>query len=171
MQYLMKRGFSSAIVKNYGIGFDGKNIVIPYQDGNGYFLRGVHGDFKGKRGKQEIYNCAVLKSAFPVVVVEGQLDALAVIQAGGQAVGLGSVNNAPLLLQYIDRQQPRCKLILCLDNDEAGQRAQEELKKELQARPVEFCAVNLSGVFKDPAERLQCDAEGLRQAIKAIYKS
>lgn len=167
--YLRGRGFNIDFLKSYLVGYDGKNIIIPYLGGEGYFLRGIGTDYKGKRGKQELYNAHALRDQKPVFIVEGQLDALAVIQSGGQAVALGSTNNANILIDYINNNFISCELLLSLDNDEAGQKATEEIETALKGLKTPHKRANISGAYKDPAERLKRDFDGLQHAIKAYY--
>lgn len=169
-EYLHGRGFNIEFLKQFLVGYNGQNIIIPYIGGEGYFLRGVGTDYKGKRGKQEIYNLQALHGKKPVFIVEGQLDALAVIQSGGQAVALGSTNNANILIDYIKEKSISCELLLSLDNDEAGQKATAEIETALKGLKMPHKRANISGAYKDPAERLKSNLNGLQHAIKDFYR-
>lgn len=173
-KYLKMRGFTADTILKNGLGYDGKNLIVPYLDKSGfYFMRGIGTNYKGKpRGfKDRIYKAAELEQKQPCFVVEGQLDALAVIQCGGHALALGSTNNTRLLLEHIDQAPPKCTLILSLDNDSSGQQASQELAEELQARGVDYIIKNISGQYKDAAERLAVDVKGLEKEINKIYLS
>lgn len=174
LEYLQRRGFSPAIIKAHLIGFDGQNIVIPYIGTNSYFLRGaLNGStYKGKRGQSGLYNEIALHGSAPVFIVEGELDALAIIQAGGQACALGSTANANKLLEAVKKEKPRAaELVICLDNDEAGQTATQTIINGLQGLKIAHRTANIAGQYKDPAERLQSEINGLQVAIKEVLKT
>lgn len=103
-------------------------------------------------GKELLYPRATL------AVVEGEMDALALAEVGCPAVALGSVGNAKRFLQALEkvrqayeakykgnRYSPR--LLLALDQDEAGQRALGELKMALRQ----------AGIAAYPASQLATD--------------
>lgn len=56
----------------------------------------------------------------PVFIVEGELDALSIIEVGGEAVALGSTTKAKALVELLKTQKPSQPLIIALDNDTAG---------------------------------------------------
>jgi replicative DNA helicase len=72
-------------------------VIIPTSP-NSYLARAVDQNadprFKViKEGRAEIFNKHALKGGELVFIVEGEFDALSVIEAGGQAVALGSTGN------------------------------------------------------------------------------
>ena len=76
---------------------------------------------KSKVGGIHIFNVKALHTATkPIFVVEGELDALSIIEVGGEAVALGSTTKVKSLLELIKAKKPEQPLILALDNDEAG---------------------------------------------------
>ena len=81
-----------------------------------------------KTGASRIYNRKALQKAEkPIFIVEGELDALAVITAGGEAVVLGSTANYRSFLKLIESEKPSQPLIIALDKDEDGQKTAEVL--------------------------------------------
>lgn len=115
---------------------------------------------KSKVGRTKLFNGRVLTTAErPIFVTEGELDALSIIDAGGEAVGLGSVNNINLLLAALadPRRAPRQPLILALDNDEAGEKATAKLAGELDARGLRYIVARIYGDCKDANELLMKD--------------
>lgn len=93
----------------------------------------------------------------PVFITEGAMDALSIIEAGAEAVGLNSASNVNLLLTTIDQTGTPGPFILCLDKDSAGQRAQRDLIEGLRKRGLPFIAADISGKCKDPNEALTAD--------------
>lgn len=105
-----------------------------------------------KQGGTLLFNKEALQGNKPVVVVEGELDAISIIQAGGEALGLGSTSNIRLLLEAV-KENPPCKpLILALDNDESGVSATARLEAGLQQAGISFYRVNLYGGHVDANE-------------------
>lgn len=123
-----------------------------------------------KVGRQRFFNEeALTKARQPICIVEGEIDALSIIDAGGEAVGLGGTSGVnKLIIRLESGMRPKQPLILALDNDEAGEAAQERLKKELEALSIKCKAVNLYGTHKDANEALQSDREALERAIKGL---
>ena len=89
---------------------------------------------KVKVGKTRLFNAEALDTAEkPVFIVEGEIDAMSIVEAGGEAVGLGSASNVRLLLERLAEKKPAQPLILALDNDERGRKASCELEDGLRA--------------------------------------
>ena len=62
-------------------------------EGNYVNYRGII-ENKSKVGSTQIFNLQAIEQAQqPVFIVEGELDALSIIDVGGEAIGLGSINN------------------------------------------------------------------------------
>lgn len=121
---------------------------------------------KMKVGSVHLFNPDALKTATrPVYIVEGELDALSIIDAGGEAIALGSTSNYRKLLELIDKIKPGHPLLLALDKDEAGQRAEGELAKGLTTLGIAFEQYNPSGEHKDPNAALLADREAFTEAV------
>lgn len=99
-----------------------------------------------KAGSGKIFNIDVLKlSRQHVVIVEGEFDALSIIEAGNDAVALGSVGNVGKFIKWLKENnvRPYMPLILSLDADEAGQKATDKLADELFDMRIRFYILNL----------------------------
>lgn len=129
---------------------------------------------KGKEGAGWIFNFRALEEAKqPIVIVEGEIDALSIIDVGGEAVALGSTANVINFLEYIKDHRPAQPLILSLDNDQEnesghnpGQEAEERLARGLEEQHILFYRHNIAGNYKDANERLTEDREGLKMEIE-----
>lgn len=121
-----------------------------------------------KKGHYSLYRGEHLQTAQkPIFVTEGELDAVSVLEAGGEAVALGSASNINRLFDAIQIGKPMQPLILALDNDEIGRNATEKLKAELEQRKIVFTLpANLYGSHKDANEFLTADREGFTASLR-----
>ena len=85
----------------------------------------------------------------PVFIVEGEFDALSLQEIGFDAVSIGSTSNITRLADHLnaDRNTMTRPVIVCLDADEAGQKAAKNLIQNL-LKPVIFaiCADICGGI-------------------------
>ena len=122
---------------------------------------------KSKVGKVHMFNLKALQQAErPIIIVEGEIDALAIMSVGGEAVALGSTVNVKALLKLLQTEKPAQPLILGLDNDQAGTKAADELARGLEQLALPFYRLNLYGSAKDAGEAILQDREALRQAVE-----
>lgn len=190
--YPQKRGLSSATLERFNIGFDpawkhpkvvaeGKNppatprLIIP-TSASSYLARDTRAEIpepqrqysKSKVGKVHIFNLDALEDAErPCFVVEGEIDALSIIEVGGNALALGSTSNADSLLRALEGRKLKQPLIIALDNDEAGEKAAKRLCGGLEKQGLTFYRRNPCEGFKDANEVLQKDPDSLRAAVEA----
>ena len=122
---------------------------------------------KSKVGSIHIFNAKALQTATkPIFIVEGELDALSIIEVGGEAVALGTTTKVKSLLEILKTTKPEHPLIISLDNDEAGEKAYKELSEGLQGLSIPYYRLNPAGEHKDANEALQSDREALKQAVE-----
>lgn len=122
---------------------------------------------KSKVGSIQLFNKKALQTATkPIFIVEGELDALSIIEVGGEAVALGTTTKSKALIELLKAQAPSQALIIALDNDEAGQRASRELTEGLQGLNILCYSFNPCGQYKDANEALQRDREALTIAVE-----
>lgn len=122
---------------------------------------------KSKVGSIQLFNKKALQTATkPIFIVEGELDALSIIEVGGEAVALGTTTKSKALIELLKAQAPSQALIIALDNDEAGQRASRELTEGLQGLNIPCYSFNPCGQYKDANEALQRGREALTIAVE-----
>ena len=185
-EYLASRGISLKTAAAYGLGFDPQadtagtghpcpRLIIPVTKSH-YVARRTDGgqDFKKLNPKGStpgIFNAAIIKGdRKEIFVTEGALDALSVIEAGADAVGLNSVGNAGKLVELLEKQRPAAAFILCLDNDEPGRKATETLREGLTRLNIPFAVADICGDAKDPNEALCKDKALFLSAIDKAKK-
>lgn len=122
-------------------------------------------------GPSRLLNAAALGQALPVFVVEGVFDALAVIEAGGQALALNSTANAPQLISAVQKADHVPPLILALDNDDAGRTAQARLTAALAAAGACVTAADLTGGAGDPNDALVADRAAFTERVSAAMSA
>lgn len=128
---------------------------------------------KSKVGSVRIFNCkAIERSDKPIIVVEGELDALSIIDVGGEAIGIGGLSGFQKLLKYLEDHKPRQPLIIALDNDKDPEtrkkvdKAAEELEDGLDELKINHYRINIQGDYKDANDALNADREALRVAVE-----
>ena len=189
--YFTGRGISQELLDRFNIGYDAsftdngklkktmQAVIFPtstqtYEARNIAVISGGAGFRYYKHGSASLFNGSALslEKEKPVFIVEGIIDALSVMQAGGQAIGLSSADNYRLLLTELDKIVPAKPLILCFDNDDTGADFQQQLADELDKRHISFlqASKDMIGDYHDPNDRLVKDADGLKNAVAAVYE-
>lgn len=122
---------------------------------------------KSKVGSIHLFNAKALQTATkPIFIVEGELDALSIIDVGGEAIALGTTSKVKSLLGVLKTRKPSQPLIISLDNDEAGQKASRELIEGLQGLDIPYYRLDVAQPYKDANEALQLNREALREAVE-----
>ena len=186
-QYPEGRGLSRETLERHMVGYDPdfrtkdfesgdyatwQALIIP--TGRGSFTArntdssaGTKNRYRN-RGAAQIFNRkALYSSASPVFVVEGEIDALSIEEAGGAAVGLGSIDNVPLLLRTLEERSPSQPLIVALDNDEKGKDAEGKLIEGLERLKIPYYRLSPYGEYKDANEALVGNREAFTEEIRA----
>lgn len=173
--YFQKRGFTPEDVQRFGLGYDPRKklIVLPYGDGVAYYQTRslTEHDYKKPAteyaGPEPIFNAAALGAPEPCWICEGPIDALSIMTAGGSAIALGGTGTEKLR-RTLEEERPACPLIPCMDNDEAGHKATEEIEKILEdlSLPFSLAALPYRQGEKDPNEILQRDRAELAAAVQ-----
>ena len=121
---------------------------------------------KMKVGRVHIFNINTLtKAAGAVFIVEGEIDALSIIDVGGDAVGLGSLTMINSFLDFTKQHKPAVPFIIALDNDAAGKAQREKLEKGLIEQGIFFIEQDITGTYKDANEALMADRDTFTAAV------
>ena len=124
---------------------------------------------KSKVGAVQIFNVESLHTAEkPIFVVEGEIDALSIIDVGGEAIALGSTSNVNKLLEILERKKLTQPLIISLDNDKAGVEASQRLTDGLQELGVSYHQINIAEPYKDANEALNADRESFADKVEEV---
>lgn len=207
-EYLKSRGLSLETAKKYGLGFienwvnptavlkNGEEmtptprLIVPSGQGS-YLARDTRnsipdiqkGYIKQKQGRAAIFNAAaLLDDKKPIFIVEGELDALSILQTtdNAAAVALGSTNNIEIFkntLLQAKRQATKDGrsydpvFYLSCDKDDAGELATRKLKQVLNNLNYENYTIDiLVEDTKDPNESLTTDAKSFKSNLELRIK-
>jgi twinkle protein len=162
-EYMPQTGKTENTIKfNYFIG--GELINIKYRDGRK--------NFKLYKGAEKVfYNIDSIVGYDTCVIVEGEMDVLALHEAGiTNAISVPNgatlnTNNLDYLDNCIDYFEDKDKIILAVDSDEAGQALQAELIRRLGS---EVCYLATFDDCKDANEYLlKYDKQKLAERISS----
>lgn len=146
--------------------YSSPRVIVPTSE-TSYLARDTrpHSEATAKWEKQKVgasvpFNVERLRDArTPIFIVEGEFDALSVIDVNGVAIALGSTSNENLFLKQVAKYPPEQPIVLALDHDPSGKQASQKLKVALEAQGVAVMEYpQLAGV-KDPNEGLQKDRD------------
>lgn len=150
-------------------------LILPVNK-NHYIARAISPDVSKNFSKMNetgggstgIFNAQALYGDQEIIfITEGVFDALSLIECGAAAVALNSTSNVKLFINHLKAaKQTRAAFVICLDNDDAGKRAADTLKDELQELHIKRITADISGKYKDPNEALTGDREALKTAIR-----
>jgi len=134
---------------------------------------------KSKVGKVRIFNSKSLAAATqPIFIVEGEIDAMSIIEVGGEAIGLGSLGNVSRLLTMLEQSRPLQPVIICLDNDDNQkakdnvEKALNKLREGLKRLNIAFFEEDIAKPYKDANEALQADRAAFTAAVnEAIHRA
>lgn len=183
--YLLKRGISYEIAERCKVGFDPNfrfsmngalnPSIILFTGNSSFTARSIAPQAKEGERIRKIGGCPLymdgllLTASRPLIVVEGEIDALSVWEVGGCAMALGSTANASLFIKRVAQNKPGTKIVLSLDNDDSGRAATVRVASELSVLKIDFTVCNISGEYNDPSEALQHNRDEFTKAVRGIY--
>ena len=176
--HLSFRGLSNDLAARYWLGYDPATGFMIIPAAKSFYLarntdKAAKMRYKNPAGVPiELFNKAALynDAARPVFITEGAIDALSIIEAGGEAVALNSTSNTRKLLEQIKAQRTRSTLILCLDTDDAGKKAAATLAEGLHELNIPFISADICGQHKDPNEALTTGRAAFIEAVAAAER-
>lgn len=143
-------------------------------EGNYVNYRGII-ENKSKVGSTQIFNLQAIEQAQqPVFIVEGELDALSIIDVGGEAIGLGSINNTKKLLSFLQDHQLKQPLIIAMDNDsDPNTKARvskiaKQLLNDLEKLGISCYLEVITEKYKDANDFLMADRDQFVMTVHSI---
>ena len=186
--YPQRRGLSEEVIERFNLGFvrnwentGTPRLVIPTSPTSCLARdtrpNGAEGDRHRKKGTPHIFNAeALYTSEKPIFIVEGEIDALSIIEAGGEAVATGSTKYISKLHKLLLKQRTEQTLLLALDNDEPGKEATEQLIKQLEEikPPINYYKTEVKALYlghKDANEALLADRQAFISAVAKVERT
>lgn len=155
--YLEQRGITRELIDKYKIGYDEerKLVVFPINK-HCYFARSVVNNDKIKsKGSSDIWNKRYIKENNQLVyVTEGIIDALSleVIDPNVKVMSINGVGNINSLVYALKENNFNGTIGVAFDNDGAGKKATDELKKELAKINVNSFSTSMIATFDDTSK-------------------
>lgn len=155
--YLEQRGITRELIDKYKIGYDEerKLVVFPINK-HCYFARSVVNNDKIKsKGSSDIWNKRYIKENNQLVyVTEGIIDALSleVIDPNVKVMSINGVGNINSLIYALKENNFNGTIGIAFDNDGAGKKATDELKKELAKINVNSFSTSMIATFDDTSK-------------------
>jgi 5S rRNA maturation endonuclease (ribonuclease M5) len=156
-----ERGLSQEVIDTFQLGWDGERVTIPILDQEGNcvnvrrYLPCHNGDNKvisyaKGTGEARLFPLIELYKDDPLIIVEGELDALKLLSEGFHAVtataGAGSWRDewAPL---FRDK-----RVVICYDNDKAGRDGARKVADSLRGQAKSVHIVDWAGQGMEDGE-------------------
>lgn len=184
-EYFARRGLTEETVARFSLGYDAEKqaVVIPYNKKLNYYQTRsvVDKQFRKPKtedaGEEPLFNEDAIKEPGrkPVFVVESPICAISIAQCGGSAVSICGATGGAKLINALPKKTDKV-FILCLDNDEPGQKASKEIAAQLLERNIKYHVTNIADEYKDPNElliaapqKLAANIQKARQQAKAKF--
>lgn len=179
--YLERRGISQKTAERFTLGYDfkftnggkmrtpWKALIIP-TGASTYVARNMDPEADsdnryravGERGP--FFTKPLHQADRPLYVVEGELDAISIAEAGGEALALGGIANWAKVPDAVKgTAQP---VVLALDNDKPGWKTTDQLEPALTDSNIPHYVYNPYGDHKDANEALTANREELELALR-----
>lgn len=120
--------------------------------------------YRSKRTREE--------TSRPVFVVEGEIDALSLMEIGCSVIALGSVSCINMFLRDLAKDsKPNYPFIVALDNDKAGLKATERLLDALREQGiVAIDGREIAGKYKDANDAIVADRASFSERVQEIER-
>lgn len=159
LEYLRKRGITKESIERFNLGYCGNikgipAIIFPTSPYS-FNARNINENaassdrFRKSEGEFELFNIQALETTDqPIFITEAELDAISIMQAGGNAIALGGVGGIKKLLEKARDIRPKQTLIIALDNDKQGEKTANDLK----TKETELLKEGIELYFADTAD-------------------
>mgnify|MGYP001597116784 CR=1 FL=1 len=177
LSWLQSRGISPSTAERarlqatnaYFRALDRKTGAIAFPYAGTSKLRSIEGkDFLSDGANTGLFLSGLLTNTEQVIIVEGEMDALACLEAGIEAVSIPNGAGSGDKLKFLESDERIFKdakrIILALDNDAPGKATAEELARRLG----KYRCLQISNPLKDLNDLL---VEQGRDAVKAVIEA
>lgn len=174
VDYWHKRGLTDRTIEKFMLGYDPNSdrVIIPVSPVY-YKARRINDDtnkpkyYNPSGAKIDFLNSVVLQfTERPIFLVEGEIDAMSIDQAGGNAIALSSTTNVEKFIELLNERRNsgndlyRFPFVLSFDEDESGKKATEKASELLTKAGIPHITDNSFFIgCKDANEALMKDAD------------
>lgn len=195
--YLEGRSISRATAQKFNIGYleewahpknrvtygnnayKSKRVIIPLGD-SAYLARATEEGITNPKARTKgaaLFNATALRDV--CFLVEGEIDALSIIELGFNACAIGSAAGASSIAEEVKKYKTENTLvILALDNDaknggDAGEKATQKAAEALKSSYIDYYRPDVSSLFlgeKDANDALRKDRVAFGSMLKEIQE-
>lgn len=191
MSIVSKRGISKEIADKYNmfvanLGKEAR-LFIPIFEGDkpkSYISRAIDpaSPVRYKNSKGEIipfnreYITKKNEKNESIYICEGIFDSLSIEEADKKAIALNSTSQVNKFIEYMQKHIKTASsynYILCFDNDDAGEKATNEMKTALEELKLSYKVLQIPKEYKDINEwfiSFKGDLEGFRKELNPYHK-
>lgn len=191
MSIVSKRGISKEIADKYNmfvanLGKEAR-LFIPIFEGDkpkAYISRAIDpaSPVRYKNSKGEIipfnreYITKKNEKNESIYICEGIFDSLSIEEADKKAIALNSTSQVTKFIEYMQKHIKTASsynYILCFDNDDAGEKATNEMKTALEELKLSYKVLQIPKEYKDINEwfiSFKGDLEGFRKELNPYHK-
>jgi len=185
LDYLHRRGIADSVILRHRVscGKDEKGVMRIYfpisPDLSVWTARRLeeseapkYRNSKGELNIEENIFPALMtaEEGAPFWIVEGIMDSLALESIGHNAIPLMSASNYRALAKYLAERPIPAKLILALDNDSTGQKAQSKLAEKLEALGIDYVCASWEELEIKEMKALPSTPEEMEEEDSLGYK-
>lgn len=173
-EYCARRGWTTETIERFAIGYDAtaRRIVIPYPSDDYYIARSVAIDpndpdrSKGQKYDKPhgmpapLFNIPALNdNEGYICVVEGQIDAITLEQAGQRTIATGGAQSIGTIKKALDAHGTTARgFIIIPDSDEAGAEFERKAAELLTAAGQKVYTYSMPEGYHDPNDYLMKNA-------------
>ena len=191
MQVVSKRGISKEIADKYNmfvanLGKEARLFIPIYENGKpkAYISRAIDPTspvrYKNSKGEITPFNREYITKENDknesIYICEGIFDSLSIEEADKKAIALNSTSQLNKFIEYMQKHIKTASsynYILCFDNDEAGEKATNEMKTALEEMKISYKVLQIPKEYKDINEwfvSFSGNLEAFKQELNPYHK-
>lgn len=191
MQIVSKRGISKEIADKYNmfvanLGKEARLFIPIFENGKpkAYISRAIgptsQARYKNSRGEVIPFNREYITKENDknesIYICEGIFDSLSIEEADKKAIALNSTSQVNKFIEYMQKHIKTASsynYILCFDNDEAGEKATNEMKTALEEMKISYKVLQIPKEYKDINEwfvSFSGNLEAFKQELNPYHK-
>ena len=174
--FFVRHGLHAKTVEKYCVGYDAERQLAVFPSSSElrhYFAQSSIADEKlvtssdAEETAEAIFNRKGLwvSSKNPIFIVSAPLDALSVIQCGGNAICVCGKEGIQELICAVKEKKPSAPLVLSFNTDNAGKNTSKALAKALSEAKIQYIVYNVAGEATAPNTLLVNDSKMLAENI------